>query len=779
MVCRVQKRLLAAVFLGACAALSACSSSGNSTRTASPPPPPPPPSPPPPPPDFDTQEFRNQPGLAQINALAAYDEGATGAGVIVAIVDTGIDLNNPEFENRIHPQSADLVIAGVVQAGDERATPSLQDVDDHGTPVASIIGAERDGVAVHGVAPEAELLIFRGDDDSTTDPIIFGETISEGAIRAADIGAGVLNLSLGSDEVAARTEFAGLFTFTGANDIVSVIAAGNGGDPDPDESALGALDVAGAPATIIAGAVRADNTLASFSNQAGVAAAIYLAAPGTVIPTVRVGTPLGQTEFFSGTSAAVPHVSGAAALVRGFWPTLTASEVVEILLDSATDLGAPGTDPVFGRGLLNVGAALSPSGTVTVTSVDGTAAEVSSAEAQMSGAFGAGLAAIGDIIVLDKYNRDFRVTYGDTVALAAPDRFDVEEIFSPFDDHTYASQRINTRMTARMRLTSRDRSYTDIGLNQAAAFDGAEARNDVTDDAIALALTNDLGAGRTLTVAQGFTAAAADRMSVSARRTPFLTESAFTDAYLPDAKSAITTIMRAPLSKRLTADFLVSYAYDYYDDAFGLTPDGAAQPSRSGAAIRAGLNLNLRGLQMRFEQGLRREEGAILDARFSGENTSGSTLYGAIEADWSLAPKWRLKGRYAAGYTFAQTDGFGSLIDEFSDLTTTQFSLALARNGLFGARDSLWLGVSQPLQIETGAARLTLPTGFDKLTETLSFEEISAPLAFEGRRLDFEAGYRLYAGPLGAMDINVIHQTYGATETPGVTTLVLRSGFVF
>jgi hypothetical protein len=338
---------------------------------------------------------------------------------------------------------------------------------------------------------------------------------------------------------------------------------------------------------------------------------------------------------------------------------------------------------------------------------------------------------------------------------------------------------VSERMTMRMRLTSRDRSYTDIGINQAAAFEGAFARNDVTDDTIALALTNDLGAGRSVMVAQGFTAEAADRMSIPERRTPFLARSAFRDTYLPDAKAAVTTVMKTPLSKRIAADFLVSYAYDYYADSFGLTPDGAAAPSRNAATMRAGLSYITRNLHMRVEQGLRSEKGAILDARFSGDNTSSSTIYGAVEADWSPAQGWRVKGRYAAGYTRATTDGFGALIDDFSNLTTTQFSVALVREGLVSASDSLWLGISQPLQIETGAARLTLPTGFNKQTEAMSFETVSAPLAFAGRRLDFEAGYRLQNGPLGALDINLIYQTFGAYETPAATTLIVRSGFGF
>ena len=725
--------------------------------------------------------------MAQINALAAYDEGATGDGVIVAIIDSGIDVPNGEFAGRIHPQSADLV-AQLVNSGDitdpgVRTVESLQDEDDHGTPIASIIGAARDNVGVHGVAPEAQLLILRGDDDSTDDPIIFGEAISEGIDRAGSIGAGVLNLSLGSTEASARPQFTNLFTRTAADDIVAVVAAGNESDAsggtiaaDPDPSALGALDVVGAPTTIIAGAVDENNQIANFTNRAGVAADIYLVAPGVRVPVTFIGANAGQTALFSGTSASTPHIAGAAALLRDLWPTLTASEIVEILLDTATDLGAVGTDPIFGRGLLNLEAAVQPVGATTTSSINGAVTSVSASTAQLSPIFGAGFAGLGDIIVLDQYNRDFRLNLGDTVRGAAPDLFNLEGTFSPYYDQAYANQRINGRLTAHMRLTSEDNSFTELNANLAASFDGAQARHDVTERRLSLALTSDLGAGRALTVAQGFRPQTAERLRLQSRQNPFLSEAAFADRFLPDTPSAVTSIFETPLSKNLQADFLVSYAYDYSDNTLALT---SSQQARRGATMRAGLNYYTDNLHLRFEQGVRQEEGAVLDALFLGANSSALTVYGAVEADWAMSAKWRLKARYAAGYTSAQTDGFNSFIDEFSNLTTTQFSVALARKGFLAEKNDLWLGVSQPLQIETGAARLTLPTGFDKQREILSFEEIAVPLGVEGRRLDFEAGYRVHTGRLGVFDLNLLHQTFGAQDVPAATTFLLRSGFTF
>lgn len=333
-------------------------------------------------------------------------------------------------------------------------------------------------------------------------------------------------------------------------------------------------------------------------------------------------------------------------------------------------------------------------------------------------------------------------------------------------------------MTAEMRLTSHDRSHSDQAIGQLAAFSRLSSRGDVVDDSLAIALTGEIGAGRSLTIAQGFTASAVDRMRLDMRQTPYFTPGIFEDAYLPQAPGAITAVLRAPVTPRMTVDFLASYADEFH--AADLIPLSEQTPRRNQqvAAIRAGLNLDLKRLRLRFEQGLRQENGAVLNAGF-GDNTAASTFYAAVDADWTVSPHWRVKARYAAGYSIASTDGFGGLIDGFSDLTSSQFSMSLVRQGLVSHGDSLWLGVSQPLQVQSGAMRITLPTAYDQLTETLSYSTIAAPLAAAGGRLDFEAGYRLYMGRLGSIDLNLVHQSFALGDIEHSTTLILRSGFRF
>ena len=120
-----------------------------------------------------------------------------------------------------------------------------------------------------------------------------------------------------------------------------------------------------------------DNKIASFSNGCGEAASYCLAAPGvrilSTLDTNDTETDFPRTKgygLYTGTSMAAPMVSGAAAVVKGAFPNLTARQVVDILLRSATDLGAPGTDPVYGHGLLNLARALEPIGPTRAAAAD-------------------------------------------------------------------------------------------------------------------------------------------------------------------------------------------------------------------------------------------------------------------------------------------------------------------------------------------------------------------------------------------------------------------------
>ncbi len=105
---------------------------------------------------FETAEYRRSGALEPVNASTLFAAGASGAGVTVGIIDTGIDTGHSELVGAIHPASTDI----------KRGDP-LADGSGHGTAVAGLIGARRNGSATHGIAYNARLLAVRADTPGT------------------------------------------------------------------------------------------------------------------------------------------------------------------------------------------------------------------------------------------------------------------------------------------------------------------------------------------------------------------------------------------------------------------------------------------------------------------------------------------------------------------------------------------------------------------------------------------------------------------------------------
>lgn len=302
-------------------------------------------------------ELSRSTSVVQTRVQGVHLRGITGTGVIVGVLDTGLTLANPEYKGNSRVMTGYNSVTG---------TSDVTDSMGHGTHVAGIIAAGANGTGMFGVAPGATILpvkVFNGASARSTD-------IDRGLAYASSKGAKVVNLSLGANSA---TGSAGLSRVAATNRTLIVAAAGNNGLADPGWPARYAVE-SWANGTIIAvGAVDANRKIAVFSNRAGVAANHYLVAPGVSINSTY-GTGYG---VMSGTSMATPAVSGAAALVFGYWPYLKANQVATILLSTTDDLGAPGTDPIYGRGLLNVTKALTPQGSVTYTAANGTKVTVS------------------------------------------------------------------------------------------------------------------------------------------------------------------------------------------------------------------------------------------------------------------------------------------------------------------------------------------------------------------------------------------------------------------
>ncbi|NES13290.1 MULTISPECIES: type VII secretion-associated serine protease mycosin [Micromonospora] len=259
---------------------------------------------------------------------------ADGTGVVVAVIDSGVD--------RTHPQLAGRVLDGADFL--DRGGDGTRDCAGHGTGVASIIAARsRPGVAFRGLAPGARILPVRVSEQQVVEGRESGRTVGAAgfarAVRwAVDHDADVLNLSvvLYADDPAVRDAIA----YAVRRDVVVVAAVGNlhdGGDPRPYPAAYdGVLGV---------GAIGADGTRAPFSQTGPY---VDLVAPGSDVLMAAPGQGHQRAE---GTSYATPFVAATAALLRQYRPELSAAEVAGRIV-AGTD-PAPGRGDGYGAGVLN------------------------------------------------------------------------------------------------------------------------------------------------------------------------------------------------------------------------------------------------------------------------------------------------------------------------------------------------------------------------------------------------------------------------------------------
>lgn len=283
--------------------------------------------------------------ITMVKAPQAWARGFRGQGVKVAVLDTGIAA---------HP---DLVISG--GASFVPGVVSFNDDNSHGTHCAGIIAARNNGIGIVGVAPRCSLYAVKVLKHNPVTGRASGNTswILAGMAWARQNGMHVVSMSLGSKSCQS-VAYTNAIAQLNAAGVTVVCASGNSFDDiptptDPDFKCVNSP--ANSPGCLAIGAVNNVGLIAGFSSRgtgccpAG-ANPVSMVAPGVSINSTILGNAYG---FKSGTSMATPHVAGAAALVKQRFPAFTPAQVRARLMNTASDLGVPGNDPTYGRGLLN------------------------------------------------------------------------------------------------------------------------------------------------------------------------------------------------------------------------------------------------------------------------------------------------------------------------------------------------------------------------------------------------------------------------------------------
>jgi cell wall-associated protease len=276
---------------------------------------------------------------------------------VVAVIDMGIDFDHPDLKGRIFKNEIECDEKGEITDRDEdRDNNGLKGdcmgwnftartmgearrpIDDngHGTHVSGIIAAQTNKIGVSGVSSKIKILpikvtgaIDESSDRKTIAPLT--DRVAKGILYAANMGADVINLSLGWTRSMDTKYLNEAIKFAQGRGVIIVAAAGNNNN-NASILPCSYYDV------ICVGSASVDGSLSDFSNYGG---EVDIIAPGDeIISTIPLNTvPLQLNlqgyDVRSGTSQATPFVSAAAALVRGTFPNLHRDEVTQKLLDSA------------------------------------------------------------------------------------------------------------------------------------------------------------------------------------------------------------------------------------------------------------------------------------------------------------------------------------------------------------------------------------------------------------------------------------------------------------
>ena len=314
--------------------------------------------------------FTSQWGITTV-ASESVSATSQGAGIVVAVIDSGVDANNPDLVGRVidgvdyrdgisYVNNQTGLIDNCVSYTDARyvgkpdhADFGKYDPDGHGTHVAGIIASN--SIRVKSVAPQATIMPVRVLSSSGSGDV---SDVACGIIYAANNGARVINMSLGlsldegTDIVSPALSAAVAYAIT--KNVVVVAASGNDGTTGINTYPAALPDVIGVGAI----SNNSGQPIVWFSNRGSY---VDVVAPGVGIwstcssPSTTCTTTDGDSnyELLSGTSMATPFVAGLAALILSIDQNLQFSDVASIITTSAVDKGAVGPDQIYGFGLIN------------------------------------------------------------------------------------------------------------------------------------------------------------------------------------------------------------------------------------------------------------------------------------------------------------------------------------------------------------------------------------------------------------------------------------------
>ncbi|GAA4027669.1 hypothetical protein GCM10022281_02950 [Sphingomonas rosea] len=647
---------------------------------------------------------------------------------------------------------------------------STAQVMGHGVGVASLIVGGHDGVGVMGIAPNARIATYNPFDSTNT---ASWQDVATGVVALAGRGASVINMSLGVPGQTLGADVRNVLfdpnvTLATKGKTVFVVSAGNDGVAQTSNLAWQWLKD---PALIVVGSTGVDGTISSFSNTPGTACLLstlnlycqeqlanrFIVAPGEMI---LMSDGMGGVVRRSGTSFAAPLVSGAITLLHDRWPWLAKypTETVDIILRSARDLGAPGTDPVYGRGMLDVTASQAPLSFSNLTFyevVNGNAVMRTADQVRSSGVKSTWEADGAFFVLFENIGatrRDFAVPLSSRLVGTVSINGGNQEQFQRF---------ISQRFVDWIR---RGVGFSDIAEARVGAPGGWQARwsmaaGGVSEPAFGRRRPEALTAFGLVDPSErlSITAGRGGGAAILGERDGFGLTSDYgreggIDPLLGFAQGG--TFLRSEF--RLGTGTSVSFGFTSRTQA--AEENEALSPAEQ-QLLRSLPDYRAKGQNFRIEQRIGGRLKASLalsrvsegDALFGVQSSLPSDFEGGarsttltLGASLKLPGKTTLAGSATTGRTSVGRDGNGLRTDGAA-IRTSAWALSATKDALFGSNDKLRISLAQPLHIDRGQLTYQSMEVVDRQTGEIGLVDRTFDIRSKTRRFTGEA---LYATPL-------------------------------
>jgi hypothetical protein len=435
-------------------------------------------------------------------------------------------------------------------------------------------------------------------------------------------------------------------------------------------------NLAGAWLTVVA--LDSNNLIATYSNGCGDAKAFCISAPGSSIySTVDLDysgsgySPSGGFGTADGTSFAAPHVAGALAILKQQFPNLTPSQLVSLLISTATDLGAAGVDEVYGVGMLNLASATTPQGVLRVASGGALASDLYTTQNtgfRVSRVIGSSLAGL-KVGVLDGYNRSYE--WSPTISRTSTIDFKPSSYFPT-----------NSKQTTML------------------AADNIELRGELTNTNSGSQLT-----GTTLSWSADPVSVSLNYASLQQRLPTWSTNASInpSELFAFHVNPGIAGLTSISAAHQLSRGFSL-----FFSTATAGYEKGGAFSENS-----YGLTLSSQNYQVVFRAGLLSEKEQFLGTTGYGAYSMGSparTTFWSLGSSLKLSEKTVLSSRYSAAKTAVKFK-YEELASS-SDILTDEFQVSLSRTGIITATGTLSINLQAPLSIKSGQINQSTTLGY-------------------------------------------------------------------